>query len=80
MIYLRCFAYEMAMRLIAWAVLNPIDRSRVDLGDPIRAAHPLLEWLYRLTDGIYGRAWDALGDAIPELEMALANRCLTDKD
>jgi hypothetical protein len=74
MIYLRCFAYEMVMRLIAWAVLSPIERSRVDLGDTYARPHPLLEWLYGRMDSIYGRAWEALWDIRPELEEALSNR------
>jgi hypothetical protein len=84
MIYLRCFLYEMAMRIIAWVVMDPIDdrcMRAVENGyyrggpvPPSMVHHPLITRTYRFFDGLYQRAWDSLWDARPELEEALSKR------
>jgi hypothetical protein len=74
MIWLRCFWYYAVMNVIRWAVLNRLDLSRHrangEIGPPL---HPFLQWVYGLMDGIDGRAWEALADARPELEVVLSH-------
>jgi hypothetical protein len=81
MVYLRCFGYEMVMRIIAWVVMDPIDdrcmravENGYYRGGPVPPSmihHPLVTRTYRFFDGVYDRAHSALYNAQCDLEAAL---------